>query len=139
MSTPLAAVGAITLFVDDPRQAKAFYERVFDVSLVFEDDDSAAFAFEGTIVNLLALPAAHDLVAPGLVAGREHGSRCQLTIWVEDADEVCANLATRGVTFAPRASPTRTATCGRSRRSSRAGTPRSRLDSRRGRHERLLR
>jgi len=97
MSTPLAAVGAITLFVDDPRQAKAFYERVFDVSLVFEDDDSAAFAFEGTIVNLLALPAAHDLVAPGLVAGREHGSRCQLTIWVEDADEVCANLAMRGV------------------------------------------
>ena len=99
MSTPLAAVGAITLFVDDPRQAKAFYERVFDVSLVFEDDDSAAFAFEGTIVNLLALPAAHDLVAPGPVAGREHGSRCQLTIWVEDADEVCANLATRGVTL----------------------------------------
>jgi len=99
MSTPLAAVGAITLFVDDPRQAKAFYERVFDVSLVFEDDDSAAFAFEGTIVNLLALPAAHDLVAPGLVAGREHGSRCQLTIWVEDADEVCAHLATRGVTL----------------------------------------
>ena len=99
MSTSLAAVGAITLFVDDPRQAKAFYERAFDAPLVYEDDDSAAFAFEGTIVNLLATPAARDLVAPGLVAGREQGSRCQLTIWVDDADEVCAELATRGVTL----------------------------------------
>ncbi len=98
MSTSLAAVGAITLFVDDPRQAKAFYERVFDAPLVFEDDDSVAFAFEGTIVNLLATPAARDLVAPGLVADGQ-GSRCQLTVWVDDADGVCEELATRGVTL----------------------------------------
>ena len=78
MSTPLTTIGAITLFVDDPRQAKAFYERVFDARLVFEDDDSAAFGFEGTIVNLLATPAARDLVAPGLVADGQQGSRCQL-------------------------------------------------------------
>jgi lactoylglutathione lyase len=94
---PLNSIGAITLFVDDPQRSKAFYEDVFGVPVIHEDEDAATFKFENTILNLLRTPAAHDLIAPGIVANQEAGSRFQLTIWVDDADASCAELATRGV------------------------------------------
>jgi len=97
MSTPLKSVGAITLFVEEPRRSQSFYEEVFDLPVIWEDEDSAAFRFENTIVNLLRVPAARELIDPGAVASREAGSRFQLTIWVDDADAACAELATRGV------------------------------------------
>jgi len=93
----LKSVGAITLFVQDARRSQSFYEEVFGLSVIWEDEDSAAFKFENTIVNLLRMPAARELIEPGAVASREAGSRFQLTIWVDDADAVCAELATRGV------------------------------------------
>jgi catechol 2,3-dioxygenase-like lactoylglutathione lyase family enzyme len=97
MSESLKGVGAITLFVEDPQRSKAFYERVLQLSPIYEDQDSAAFKLESTIVNLLATTAARDLVDPAPVAGSDTGSRFQLTIWVGDADAACAELATRGV------------------------------------------
>ena len=97
MSASLKSVGAITLFVEDARRSQSFYEEVFGLSVIWEDEDSAAFKFENTIVNLLRMPAARELIEPGAVASREAGSRFQLTIWVDDADTVCAELATRGV------------------------------------------
>jgi len=97
VSAPLKSVGAITLFVEDPQRSRSFYEDVFGLSAIHEDDDAAAFSFENTIVNLLALPAARELIDPGDVASRESGSRFQLTIWVDDADAVCEELARRGV------------------------------------------
>jgi len=95
----LESVGAITLFVEDVQRAKAFYADVFGVTIVFEDESSAAFKFENTIVNLLDASQAHDLIAPAAVAGPEAGSRFQLTVWVDDADAVCAELTRRGVTL----------------------------------------
>ena len=97
MSASLKSVGAITLFVEDPRRSQSFYEEVFDPPVIWEDEDSAAFKFENTIVNLLRIPAARDLIEPGSVANREGGSRFQLTVWVDDADAACAHLATQGV------------------------------------------
>ncbi|MFY9580116.1 MAG: VOC family protein [Gaiellaceae bacterium] len=97
MSASLKSVGAITLFVEDPQRSKTFYQDIFDLPAIYEDDDSAGFKFENTIVNLLRTPAARDLIAPAAVATREAGSRFQLTIWVDDADAICAELATRGV------------------------------------------
>ena len=97
MRASLKSVGAITLFVEDARRSQSFYEEVFGLSVIWEDEDSAAFKFENTIVNLLRMPAARELIEPGAVASREAGSRFQLTIWVDDADTVCAELATRGV------------------------------------------
>ena len=97
MSSVLKSVGAITLFVEDPQRSKSFYQDVFDVSVIYEDEDAAAFSFENTIVNLLSLPAARELIYPEAVANREAGSRFQLTIWVDDADAVCKELTTRGV------------------------------------------
>lgn len=97
MGASLTGVGAITLFVSDPQRSKSFYENVFDASVIYEDEEAAALGFENTIVNLLALPAARELIEPGAVAGQEAGSRFQLTIWVDDADAVCKELQTRGV------------------------------------------
>jgi catechol 2,3-dioxygenase-like lactoylglutathione lyase family enzyme len=99
VSEPLKSVGAITLFVEDPQRSRAFYEKVFEAPVMFEDDDSAAFKFENLIVNLLKTPAAHELIDPATVASRDDGSRFQLTIWVDDADAVCAELAARGVSL----------------------------------------
>jgi lactoylglutathione lyase len=99
VSESLTSVGAITLFVEDPQRSKSFYQDVFDVPVLFEDENSAAFEFENMVVNLLALPAAHELIDPATVADQEAGSRFQLTIWVEDADAVCSELASRGVSL----------------------------------------
>jgi len=52
--------------------------------VIFEDDDSAVFRFENTVVNLLKTLASRGLIEPGAVAGRETGSRLQLTISVDD-------------------------------------------------------
>jgi lactoylglutathione lyase len=97
VSDALTTIGAITLFVEDPQRSKSFYQGVFDLSVIYEDESSAAFRFENMIVNLLKIPAARDLIDPGAVAGRNAGSRFQLTIWVDDADAACAELASRGV------------------------------------------
>jgi catechol 2,3-dioxygenase-like lactoylglutathione lyase family enzyme len=97
VSESLKSVGAITLFVEDPQQSKAFYEKAFDVPVIFEDENSAVFQFENTIINLLATPAAHELIEPRTVGGPDVGARAQFTIWVEDANAVIAELSNRGV------------------------------------------
>jgi len=88
-------VGAITMFVADPQRSKAFYAQAFDLPSVFEDENSVVFKLENTLINLLAMREAPELIAPAPVA--TSGSRFQLTIWVDDADSVCSELASRGV------------------------------------------
>lgn len=90
-------IDAITLFVEDLDAAKRFYGEVFGVRVKFEDDDSAAYDFGTTTVNLLKTTAAPELVEPALVAAPEAGSRFQLTIEVDDVDAVCAALVAGGV------------------------------------------
>ena len=97
MNASLKSVGAITLFVEDPRRSQSFYEKVFALPVIWKDEDSAVFQFENTLVNLLKVSAARELIEPGSVASREAGSRFQLTIWVDDADAVSAELAEHGV------------------------------------------
>jgi catechol 2,3-dioxygenase-like lactoylglutathione lyase family enzyme len=97
MNESLKSVGAITMFVEDPTRSKEFYERVFGLSAIFEDDNSVAFEFENLIVNLLVESAAPELIEPAPVAGREAGERFQLTVWVEDAVAVVEQLRSAGV------------------------------------------
>jgi lactoylglutathione lyase len=99
VSESLNSVGAITMFVEDRQRSKSFYEKVFEVAAINEDEDSVAFKFENLIVNLLEVGAAHGLIGPAPVGRREAGSRFQLTIWVEDVDAVCAELESRGITL----------------------------------------
>ena len=97
MSDSLQSVGAITLFVDDRLRSKAFYEKVFELEPVFEDDASVVFRLQNLIVNLLEARAADELIEPAPVGGAEAGSRFQLTIWVDDADAACRALAESGI------------------------------------------
>ena len=99
MSTPLKGLGAITLFTEDLGASKAFYEGVFDLSVIHEDDDAVTFDFGNTMINVLKIAAAHELIDPASTAGADVGSRMQLTIWVDDVDAVCARLEKRGITL----------------------------------------
>ncbi len=93
----LSKIGAVTLFVDDLARSKAWYQRTFELPVIYEDDDSSVLQLENTIVNLLRRSASHELVAPSAVAPGGAGATFQLTIWVDDADATCATLADRGV------------------------------------------
>ena len=92
-----AGIGAITLFTEDLDRSKSFYQDVFGLPVFFADENSAVFKFENTVINLLEIPAARELIAPGTVASRDAGSRAQFTIEAGDVDAVCAELARRGV------------------------------------------
>jgi lactoylglutathione lyase len=97
MSESLTSIGAITMFIDDTQRSKAFYEQVFDEKAVYEDENAVAFRFENMIVNLLRVPAAHELIEPAPVGGADTARRFQLTIGVQDTDAACDQLAARGV------------------------------------------
>ncbi len=86
-------IGAITLFVDDLPRAQSFYQDVFDAPVAFEDESSAVFTFGDTLVNLLDVRAAGDLVE----AGTGTGSRFVLSIWVDDVNSIVRDLDRRGV------------------------------------------
>jgi lactoylglutathione lyase len=91
------SISAITLFVDDLAGTKAFYLEVFQLPILFEDEDSAVFRFDNTMINLLKSSAAMSLISPASVASPETGSRLQLTLDVENVDGTCAELAGHGV------------------------------------------
>jgi catechol 2,3-dioxygenase-like lactoylglutathione lyase family enzyme len=88
------SLGATVLFVDDPRRSQEFYERVFGLSTVDETDASATFRFENTLIHLLRRAEAANQVAPAQPGA---APACMLTIWIEDCDEICAELAEKGV------------------------------------------
>jgi len=88
---------AITLFVEDLAASREFYSAVFGLEPVFVDDTSTAFRFPNTIINLLQVAAADELIGPAEVGRAGTPSRLQLTIEVDDVDATCALLAERGV------------------------------------------
>jgi len=97
MSEWPGGIAAITLFVEDLDEAKRFYVEVFGVPVHYEDENSAVFAFGGTLINLLEIGEAPDLVAPAEVAQRAAGVRFQFTLAVHDVDATCAEVERRGV------------------------------------------
>jgi catechol 2,3-dioxygenase-like lactoylglutathione lyase family enzyme len=88
---------AITLFVEDLEASKQFYQTVFGLPVDFEDPNSAVFNFGNTIINLLQITEAPELIEPATVANLEAGSRMVFTIQVDDVDTMCAKLIARGV------------------------------------------
>jgi len=88
---------AVTLFVEDLQVAKQFYLRVFGLPVDYEDNNSAVFKFGNTLINLLKITEADELIAPAKAANREAGSRFVFTIQVDDVDAMCTELTARGV------------------------------------------
>ena len=62
---------AITLFAEDLAAAREFYQDVVELPLVFEDPNSAVFRLGDTLLNLLKISEARELIEPARVAGRD--------------------------------------------------------------------
>ena len=94
MTSWVKAISAITLFVEDLAATKEFYLEVFGLPVHFEDEDSAVFKFGDTLINLLRVGEAPELIEP---AGRpaEAGARFQFTIDVDDVDAMCGARSPR--------------------------------------------
>lgn len=92
-----SGISAITLLVEDLAATKQFYLDVFGLPVHFEDEVSAVFRFRDTLINLLQVSEAPELIAPARVAPPDAGARFQFTIEVDDVDATCADLAARGV------------------------------------------
>jgi catechol 2,3-dioxygenase-like lactoylglutathione lyase family enzyme len=90
-------IAAITLFVEDLTTARSFYQEVFGLPIVYEDENSTVFRFGETLINLLSVSEAPSLVAPATVAPPDAGVRHQFTLDVEDVDQMCDELKSRGV------------------------------------------
>lgn len=90
-------IAAITLFVEDLAAAKAFYGRAFDLPIYFEGDTSAVYRFGDTLINLLQINQADELITPAKVGSQDAGHCAVYTLQVDDVDARCAELTTRGV------------------------------------------
>ena len=90
-------LGALTLFVDDVQEVSAFYRDVLGLRPVFEDDVSTVFALGATMLNVLAVAAAAEVVAPARPGAVGDTPRMLLSLFVDDVDDVCEQLRRRGV------------------------------------------
>lgn len=97
MPSTLSAVEVITLFVQDIKISRAFYDKVFARPVVYEDDVSFVLKFEDLMVNCLQVKEAHELVEPRQSSTAADQSHVLLTIRVEDADATCSTLRDLGV------------------------------------------
>ncbi len=88
-------IGAITLYVPDLGEARAFYANAFGLDVQLLDDDSAMLRLEGIFLFLARSPTAAEPLPEVLdQAGKGAG---QFAIIVDDVDAVCAEIAGRGV------------------------------------------
>lgn len=95
----LDRIEVITLFVDEIDAARAFYQKVFAADVVYQDDVCSVLKFSETMVNLLQVTEAPQLVEPSTVAASGSGSRVLLTMKVDNVDAVCTRLRKLGVTL----------------------------------------
>ncbi len=91
------SIFAITLFVEDLRAARQFYQQIFGLPVVFENATSCVFKIGETLINLLISSEAGELLAPAALASPLAGSRLMFTIQVDDVDAMCAQLTAHGV------------------------------------------
>jgi lactoylglutathione lyase len=93
-------VRAIVLFVEDVGRAKAFYQGVLELPIRFEDESSVVVDLGNTVVVLLQLDAARDLLtAEHVSTGGRTSPTFQLSVFVDDVDQVHTQLAEKGAQF----------------------------------------
>jgi catechol 2,3-dioxygenase-like lactoylglutathione lyase family enzyme len=92
-----AGIDAITLFAEDLSASKDFYQRLLEASAVFEDADSVVFKLGTTLINVLRVEAAPELVEPATVGRPDAGPRFVLTVHTDDVDAAVERLQQRGV------------------------------------------
>ena len=97
MEFSLKRIDVINVFADDLPATKSFYQEVLKLSLTFEDENSAVFKLENLMISLWDVSAAGDRIAPMSVASPDAGARCVFSMFVDDVDAACAELARHGV------------------------------------------
>lgn len=90
---------AITVFTEDLPATRAFDQEVFGLPVVHQDASSAVFLFGPTMLNLLDIAHAPELIEPAGVAPQGAGARTVFTLSVDAVDALCAELQKRGVTL----------------------------------------
>ena len=90
-------IGAITLFVEDLDRSKAFYQEVFELKPMLEDETSAGFQLEDTFLFLTRSSRAPALIAPAAAGSPGNVPRHVFAIIVDDVDAVGAELTGKGV------------------------------------------
>ena len=96
----LNSVSVITLFVENQLRSKEFYERVFEVAAVDEDESTIIFRFDNLFLRLLTRARAEkETLGKVTLAESNAGASSQPAIFVEDTDALCAELAERGVSI----------------------------------------
>lgn len=96
MGTWAPSITAITLFVEDLAASKTFYMDVFRLPVHYEDPHSVVFRIGSTLVNLLLVAEAADLLAPATAGTSNSGPRAVLTVTVDDVDNIAADVVSRG-------------------------------------------
>jgi lactoylglutathione lyase len=76
---------------------KSLYVSTFGLPIVYEDDDCAVFQFKNALIDLLEESAGVEQLDPEPVAPKAEGPRFVFTIDVDDVDQTCAELTSRGV------------------------------------------
>jgi lactoylglutathione lyase len=100
MSIKLKKIDVVVLFVADLDRAKTFYGDTLGMGLKFEDDVSAGFDFDTTMLLLLSIAGAKDLLSDEAVAAHPSaGAHSQLVAFVEDVDAIHRDLSAQGVEF----------------------------------------
>jgi lactoylglutathione lyase len=99
MPSPLNGLSLINLFVEDLAAAKTFYADVLGLPFAFGDENAAAYALGGTLINLLPVDAARKQIAPAKVAPPEAGARVQLAIVVDEIDSRVDELRAKGISI----------------------------------------
>lgn len=90
---------AVTIFSEDLAAMGEFYDRVFELPRVFEGDTSIVYKFDHTMINIIDISGAPELIEPAPVAGPTSGARSMFTVRVDDVDALYEKLLSRGVEF----------------------------------------
>jgi catechol 2,3-dioxygenase-like lactoylglutathione lyase family enzyme len=93
----MPTITAITLFTDDLAASRDWYARAFGLPEHYADDVSVVFLVDGTMINLLQISEAGELIAPASVGSRDAGARAQYTLEVTDVDGRVASLLAAGI------------------------------------------
>jgi catechol 2,3-dioxygenase-like lactoylglutathione lyase family enzyme len=97
MNFSMRRIDVVNLFAEDFSGTKSFYKEVLGLPLVFDDETTAVFKLENMMVCLTDVSAVPELISPAKVADPGTGPRCILSMFVDDVDAVCAELAQHGV------------------------------------------
>ena len=97
MNFSFARIDVVNLFAEEFAGTKSFYQEILGLTMTFDDESTAVFKLENTMVCLTDVSAVPELIAPAAVASPGAGPRFMLAMFVDDVDAACSELVQHGV------------------------------------------